>query len=67
MGRPKGKINKDLSLKPVTKYLEQKINKKIKLVDDDIFKLNKKDLFKDTKDQIIFLELMFLKSTVEWD
>ena len=45
IGRPKGKINKDLSLKPVTKYLGQKINKTIKLVSDDIFKLNKKDLF----------------------
>ena len=68
IGRPKGKINKDLSLKPVTKYLEQKINKKIKLVDDDIFKLNKKNLFKDTKDQIIFLEnIRFYKEEEEND
>ena len=26
VGRPKGKINKDLSLKPICKYLEKKIN-----------------------------------------
>ena len=39
-----------------TKYLGKKINKTIKLINDDIFKLSKKDLFKDPKDQIIFLE-----------
>jgi len=56
IGRPKGNINKELSLKPVCEYLEQKINNKIKLINQDIFKLNKKNLFKDPKDQIIFLE-----------
>jgi len=56
IGRPKGKVNKDLSLSPVCEYLEQKINKKIKLTNENIYKLSKKDLFKDPKDQIIFLE-----------
>ena len=56
VGRPKGKINKDLSLDPICKNLERKINKKIKIIYENIFKLNKKDLFKDTNDQIIFLE-----------
>ena len=56
IGRPKGKINKDLSLKPICEYLEEKMNKKIKLINEDIFRLNKKNLFKDPKDQIIFLE-----------
>ena len=56
IGRPKGKINKDLSLKPICEYLEKKMNKKIKLINEDIFRLNKKNLFKDPKDQIIFLE-----------
>ena len=31
------------------------MNKKIKLINEDIFRLNKKNLFKDSKDQIIFL------------
>ena len=56
VGRPKGKINKDLSLKPICKSLEKKIKKKIKMIDSDIFKLNKKNLFKNSNDQIVFLE-----------
>ena len=56
VGRPKGKINEELSLKPVCKNLEEKINQKVKLIKDDIFKLKREDLFKDTKEQIIFLE-----------
>ena len=56
IGRPKGKINEDLSLKPICENLEKKINQKINLIKEDIFKLKKEDLFKDPKDQIIFLE-----------
>ncbi len=56
IGRPKGKINNNLSLKPICENLEKKINKKIRLINDDIFKLKKEDLFKDPSDQIIFLE-----------
>ena len=55
VGRPKGKKVFDLSLKPICKNLEKKINKKIKLVDKNIFKLKKDDLFKNLDDQIIFL------------
>ncbi len=56
VGRPKGKVNKDLSLKPICENLEKKINKKITLIKEDIFKLKKDDLFKDPKEQIVFLE-----------
>ncbi len=56
IGRPKGKINKELSLEPVCKNLEKKIDKKIKLVNKNIYELKKEDLFKDNKNQIIFLE-----------
>ncbi len=31
VGRPKGKVNKELSLKPICENLESKINQKIKL------------------------------------
>ena len=55
VGRPKGKENKDLSLKPVCESLEKKVNQKIKIINKNIFELKKDDLFKDSKDQIIFL------------
>ena len=56
VGRPKGKIDKDLTLKPICENLENKINQKITLVKEDIFKLKKEDLFKNPKTQITFLE-----------
>ena len=56
IGRPKGEVNKILSLKPICLNLEKKINKKIKLFNDNIFKLKKDDLFKSSDDQIVFLE-----------
>ena len=43
-------------MKPICEYLEKKINKKIKLVSDDIFQLEKEDLFKEKFDEIICLE-----------
>ena len=43
VGRPKGKVNKDLSMKPICENLEKKINKKIKIIDEDIFKLKNVD------------------------
>ena len=56
IGRPKGKINKELSLKPVCENIEKKIDKKIKIIDKNIFELKKDDLFNNSEDQIIFLE-----------
>ena len=67
MGRPNGKVNKDLSLKPICENLE-KINKKIQLIKDDIFQLKKEDLFKDPDNQIVFLEnIRFYKEEEEND
>ena len=56
IGRPKGKKNSNLSLKPICENLEKKISKKITLISDDVFKLKKDDLFRAKNDQIIFLE-----------
>ncbi len=56
VGRPKGKVETDLSLKPICENVEKKINKKIKLVKEDIFKLKKEDLFQNPNEQIVFLE-----------
>ena len=68
VGRPKGKINNDLSLKPICKNIEKKINQKIRLIRDDIFQLKKEHLFKDNDDQIVFLEnIRFYKEEEEND
>ena len=56
VGRPKGEFDKNLSLKPICKNLEKRLMKKIQLLDDNIFKLKKKDLFKNPQEQIVFLE-----------
>ena len=56
VGRPKGEKNSNLSMKPICEYLEKKINKKIKLISDDISKLEKEDLFVEKHDEIICLE-----------
>ena len=66
IGRPKGKINYDLSLKPICDNLEKKINQKIRLINDDIFNLKKEDIFKNSDDQIVFLEnIRFYKEEEE--
>ena len=56
VGRPKGIINKIFSLKPICQNLEKKLKLKIRFIDDDIFKLKKESLFKNSQDQIVFLE-----------
>ena len=56
VGRPKGEKNSSLSLKPICKILEKKINRKVNLISDDVFQLKKEDLFKNKDDEIIFLE-----------
>ena len=56
VGRPKGKVNKDLSLKPICENIEKKINKKIRLIYENIFNLKKENLFKNSDEQIVFLE-----------
>ncbi len=56
IGRPKGKVDKDLSLKPVCENLEKKLNQRISLIQDDILDLKRENLFINSNEQIIFLE-----------
>ena len=56
VGRPKGKVDKALSLKPICENLEKKLNQKVSLVKDNILELKRDDLFNDSKEKIIFLE-----------
>ena len=56
VGRPKGKVVKGLSLKPISENLEKKINKKVRVINDNISNLKKENLFNDSNEQIVFLE-----------
>ncbi len=56
IGRPKGKKQKQLSMKPVCDYLSAKLKKKIKLVQEDIFNLNPKTIFQNHNEKIAMLE-----------
>ncbi len=56
VGRPNGKKNSKLSMKPICENLETKINKKINLLTDDIRGIKDKDLFKDLNQNILVLE-----------
>ena len=55
VGRPKGKKNNDLSLKPICLNIEKKIKKKIKLITSNLYEITKDKLFTQ-KEEIIFLE-----------
>ena len=56
IGRPNGKKVYQLSLEPVAKYLEKKLKKKVKFIINDIFSLEKKDLFQNNKVELVMLE-----------
>ena len=56
IGRPKGKIVDELSLKPIKKYLQQKLKLKVKMIEENIFKIKNKDFFNDFEEQILILE-----------
>ena len=56
IGRPKGKIDKNLTMLPVCEYLSNKLNKNVKLIDQEIFDINPKNIFENKNDKIVFLE-----------
>ena len=56
VGRPKGKIVNELSLKPICKDLEIKLSQNIKLVSKDIKEMDRTDLFVSDDEKIVMLE-----------
>jgi len=56
VGRPRGKIVKELSLKPICENLIKKLNKNIKLISKNIKEINTEVLFKNNDKEIIMLE-----------
>ena len=56
VGRPKGKVVNDLSLRPICKDLEMKLSQNIKLISKDVKKIISKDLFNNDDEKIVMLE-----------
>jgi len=56
VGRPNGKIINELSLRPICKDLEIKLNQNIKLISKNIKEINNTDLFVSNDEKIAMLE-----------
>jgi phosphoglycerate kinase len=55
VGRPKGKIVEELSLKPIGEELEKKLNEKVKLIKENIHKIDK-NFIESFNEKILLLE-----------
>jgi phosphoglycerate kinase len=56
VGRPKGKIVNELSLKPICKVLKNKLNIDVRLVSKNIKEIKSDDLFNSHNEKIVILE-----------
>ena len=56
IGRPKGKVVKELSLKPICEELQNKLGKKIRLIDENIKEIKNKNFFNNYNEDVFILE-----------
>ena len=56
VGRPKGKVLKKLSLKPICENLEEQLGLNVKLITQNINKIKNKDFFDNFDEEILMLE-----------
>jgi phosphoglycerate kinase len=56
VGRPKGKVVNELSLKPICEDLGNKLNQNVRLITKNIKEINNKDLFNNIDEKIVMLE-----------
>ena len=56
VGRPRGKIINELSLKPICENLGSKLNQNVRLIKKNIIEINNEDLFNNIDEKIIMLE-----------
>jgi len=56
VGRPKGKIVNELSLKPICKNLENKLDESVKLITKNLKEIDSSDLFNSQDEKIVMLE-----------
>ena len=56
VGRPKGKVVNELTLKPICENLKNKLNQNIRLISKNIKEVKSSDLFNDNDEKIVILE-----------
>ena len=56
VGRPKGKVVNELSLKPICEDLIKKLNQNIKLISKNVKEINNEELFINNSKEIVMLE-----------
>ena len=56
VGRPNGKIVEELSMEPISLCIKDKIKKEVLLLKENIFKINKRDIFKSSNYEVVLLE-----------
>ena len=56
VGRPRGKIINELSLKPICENFGSKLNQNVRLIKKNIIEINNEDLFNNIDEKIIMLE-----------
>ena len=56
VGRPNGKIVKELSLEPIRKELQKKLNKKVELIRENIKEIKNKNFFNNYNVEVFILE-----------
>ena len=61
IGRPKGKVVNELSLKPVCDELEKKLNQKISFINDSINKIKAENFFVERNNIVMLENLRFFK------
>ena len=61
VGRPKGEIIKDLSLKPICDDLSKKLNQNIKLINNNIYSIKNDEIFDENVKVVMLENLRFYK------
>lgn len=56
VGRPKGKVVKELSLEPIREELQKKLNKKVKLISENVKEIKSKNFLNNYNGEILILE-----------
>ncbi len=56
VGRPNGKITKDLSLKPICEELQKKLGQNVKLIIKNVKEIKNKNFFENYNEEILVLE-----------